>query len=165
MRDAFGGSFMIKLFLVFLIIYVGFIAVALNYAKAFKVKNAVIDYLEDNEIYNVDNLSAEEFKEMHDYFYNDIIGSMNYTININCALSKKDSGDDPMRVYCQDGIMIYQYKPKSNETNKIGVYYRVSTYFGWNIDFINSLLRLSGQDDATPVGMWEISAETRLITG
>ena len=38
MRDAFGGAFMIKLFLVFILIYVCFIALALNYAKAFKVK-------------------------------------------------------------------------------------------------------------------------------
>ena len=49
MRDAFGGAFMIKLFLVFIIIYVSFTALALNYAKAFKVKNKIIEYIETNE--------------------------------------------------------------------------------------------------------------------
>ena len=42
MRDAFGGAFMIKLFLVFLAIYIGFTAVAVNYAKAFKVKKFLL---------------------------------------------------------------------------------------------------------------------------
>lgn len=51
MRDAFGGAFMIKLLLVFLVIYVCFIAIALNYAKAFKAKNIIIDYIERYEGY------------------------------------------------------------------------------------------------------------------
>ena len=50
MRDAFGGEFMIRLFLVFIFIYIMFSAVSLNYAKAFRLKNSVIDYLEKNEI-------------------------------------------------------------------------------------------------------------------
>ena len=51
MRDAFGGAFMIKLMLIFLVIYVCFIAVALNYAKAFKAKNGIIDLIERYEGY------------------------------------------------------------------------------------------------------------------
>ena len=68
MRDAFGGAFLIKLFLVFVIIYIGFTALALNYAKAFKVKNKVIDYLESSELMNLDNVSASEMEAMNEYF-------------------------------------------------------------------------------------------------
>ena len=46
MRDAFGGTFMIKLGLVFLVVYVSFMAVAINYAKAFRVKNQIINIIE-----------------------------------------------------------------------------------------------------------------------
>ena len=42
MRDAFGGTFMIQVFLVFILIYISFTALALNYAKAFKAKIAPI---------------------------------------------------------------------------------------------------------------------------
>ena len=42
MREAFGGAFTIKLMLIFLAIYIAFIAVALNYAKAFRVKNKIL---------------------------------------------------------------------------------------------------------------------------
>ena len=51
MRDAFGGAFMIKLMLIFLVIYVCFIAVALNYVKEFKAKNGIIDLIERYEGY------------------------------------------------------------------------------------------------------------------
>ena len=49
MRAAIGGSFMLKLMMLFLVLYVIFLAMALNYAKAFKAKNAIIDYIEQNE--------------------------------------------------------------------------------------------------------------------
>ena len=38
MRDAFGGAFMIKIFIIFIFVYICLTAMALNYAKAFKVK-------------------------------------------------------------------------------------------------------------------------------
>ena len=48
MRDAVGGTFMIKLILVFLAVYIIFMGAALNYAKAFRVKNKVMDIIEQN---------------------------------------------------------------------------------------------------------------------
>ena len=57
MREAFGGAFTIKLMLIFLAIYIAFIAVALNYAKAFRVKNKIIDIIKKKkEGNNKDNL-------------------------------------------------------------------------------------------------------------
>ena len=60
MRDAFGGAFMIKIFIVFIFVYICLTAMALNYAKAFKVKNEIITYLEENEITDVCNMNVEE---------------------------------------------------------------------------------------------------------
>ena len=54
MRDAFGGVFTMNMLLVFIFIYVAFSAVSLTYAKAFRVKNHVIDYIEQNEIIDLD---------------------------------------------------------------------------------------------------------------
>ena len=51
MRDAFGGAFSIKLMLIFLMLYVAFICVALNYARAFRVKNRIINIIEQYEGY------------------------------------------------------------------------------------------------------------------
>ena len=60
MRDAIGGSFIIKLFLVFLATYIIFIGIALNFARAFRVKNNLIDIIEQNEgINNMDYVNVD----------------------------------------------------------------------------------------------------------
>ena len=58
MREAIGGTFLVKLLMMFLVLYVIFIAMALNYAKAFKAKNSIVDFIEKYEGYN--NLSKPE---------------------------------------------------------------------------------------------------------
>ena len=85
MRDAFGGAFMIKLFLVFIIIYVSFTALALNYAKAFKVKNKIVEYIESHEEVNISRMSAEELMSMEKFFEKEIRNGMNYTGNASCG--------------------------------------------------------------------------------
>ena len=68
MRDAVGGSFMIKLIIVFLVLYIIFVAVALNYAKAFRVKNKVLDIIEQNEgIKDYDNASDTAITQISTY--------------------------------------------------------------------------------------------------
>ena len=152
MRDAFGGTFMLQLFFVFIIIYIGFTAVALNYAKAFKVKDKVIEYIENNEI--VDFTNAVLSDEMENYFETEILGNMNYRATIDCT------GENI--VYCENGIKI----TKAGEAeNSQGVYYKVTTTVGWSIPFINKLLALNGNNQEREVvtGLWNISGETRLI--
>ena len=56
MRESFGGAFVIKLLVVFIIFYTCFMAVALNYAKAFRVKNGVINLIEQ---YQYDGTSGD----------------------------------------------------------------------------------------------------------
>ena len=159
MRDAFGGAFMIKLFLVFIFIYVCLTAIALNYAKAFKVKNKVIEYIEANEITDITKMSATSFNEMKEYFESEILGEMNYKANINCT-----SSDGYGKVeYCSDGVKIEKFNPTESQRNKLGVYYRVSAAVGWTIPFINKLLNLNYEDGETVSGTWIVSGETRTI--
>ena len=49
MSESFGGAFIIKLILVFIVIYITFMGVAVNYAKVFRVKNHVINIVEQNQ--------------------------------------------------------------------------------------------------------------------
>lgn len=164
MRDAFGGAFMIQIFLVFILIYISFTAMALNYAKAFKVKNAVIDYLESNEITNLDN--AANLKYMESFFIEEVLGNLNYNRSgedICTALGIQEYVNGERVAVCDNlGIII---RKNGNAENTEGVYYTVSTYIGWSIPFLNNLLNLNGnnQQQAVPIGLWEISGQTRLI--
>ena len=165
MRDAFGGAFMIKLFLVFIFIYIGFTAVALNYAKAFKVKNKVIEYLEGSEITDLDSITASKIDEMNKYFEEEVLGNMNYNLsgmNICGAVETKDYTGRTI-AYCHEAGIVIEESGRAENTE--GVYYTVSTFVGWSIPFINSLLSLGGNNSNQEVaaGWWKISGETRLI--
>ena len=162
MRDAFGGSFMIKLFIVFIIIYAGFTAIALNYAKAFKVKNKVIEYLEDNEVTDISKMNAREWNTMDSYFEKELLGDMNYHGTISCDTKKTSDPDLIITVqYCNNGIKIE--KNHYNKSNKEGDYFTVYTTFGWSIPFLNKLLQINNQDGAVQTGTWIIKGETRTI--
>ncbi len=155
MRDAFGGAFMIRLLIVFIVIYVGFTAIALNYAKAFKVKNKVITYIEENEITDIRNMSAEAYNNMNTYFQEELVEGMNYKYGIKCP------NDKYLYDYCDNGILIIP--SDSTGKNKEGTYYTVTTTFGWEIPFLNVLLRLNSQDGDAASGYWTITGETRPI--
>lgn len=165
MRDAFGGAFMIKLFLVFIFIYICFTAVALNYAKAFKVKNKIIDYLESNEIIDLDSITAEQLNIMNRFFDEEVLGNMNYSVNQDNFCSRINTTDYTGKTVaiCHDsGIVIRQ---SGQAMNTEGVYYTVSTYVGWSVPFLNKLLELNSnnQKQDTVKGLWKISGETRVV--
>lgn len=157
MRDAFGGAFMIKLFIVFIIIYVGFTAVALNYAKAFKAKNIVVEYLENNEISSIDMTATAE-TEMLNYFDKEIVGKLGYVFpnrlkNCNTKTTK-----------CYEDIGIKIEQRSSSSKNKLGVYYRVTTYFGFQLPFFDRLFAISDSTGGNDLaGVWTIVGETRPI--
>ena len=99
-------------------------------------------------------LPASIHAEMDEYFEKEILGTMNYRQEAPIC-----SNDD---LYCQNGIRIEKgIKAENTE----GVYYKVSTYFGWEIPFINKLLALDNKEKnaKTGNGTWTISGETRVI--
>lgn len=49
MRDAIGGSIIMVWILIFLVVITSILGFAFNYTKAFRLKNAVLDYLEDGQ--------------------------------------------------------------------------------------------------------------------
>ena len=49
MREAIGGTVLMYLVLFFLIVYIFFMAVVINYGRVFRAKNALVSYIEDNE--------------------------------------------------------------------------------------------------------------------
>lgn len=165
MRDAFGGAFMIKIFLVFILIYICFTAVALNYAKAFKVKNKVIEYLESNEITDLNSLSASQLDLMDLFFEEEILGDMNYNVSGYNICSKVDTTDFTGRTIaiCHDSGIIIEETGSAENTE--GTYYTVKTFVGWSIPFLNKLLELNGNnpDREVVTGIWTISGQTRLI--
>lgn len=51
MRESIGGAFLIKIMVFFIVIYNSLLAIAINYAIVFRVKNQIINLIEQYEGY------------------------------------------------------------------------------------------------------------------
>lgn len=49
MRESIGGAWLFQLVIIFILLFVGFLCVAINYTRAFKVKNEIIGFIEREE--------------------------------------------------------------------------------------------------------------------
>ena len=120
MRDAVGGTFMIYVLIIFLSVYIVFVAVAFNYARAFRVKNKVLDIIEQNE--GIDNTEWTDQSGVIGKI-NTYLGQMSYYVDLN-----KISNNNNDNLHCyKKGYCIEEYS--LNSTDEINsVYYKVTTY-------------------------------------
>lgn len=163
MRDAFGGVFMIRLFLVFIVIYVAFTAVSLNYAKAFRVKNSIISFIEENEIISLSNAGLNDKLEKLDA----ILKNANYNKQCKDGNGPIESVEGKAVGYCYNGIvMLKQSEKKIEGTNSSVIRYQVITYADWNIGTLNKILVLGGRQENSEAyvdGTWQIYGEAKVV--
>ncbi len=162
MRDAFGGVFMIRLMLVFVFIFVAFTAISLNYAKAFRIKNSVIDFVEQEEILNLDSLfkggNDQRLKKLDKILDNANYNKQCQKTDINGKIDSEPG--DPIK-YCYRGIVISQ----SSVIDKT-IRYDVSAFADWNLGTLNMILALGGQNPNSEYvinGAWEISGTAKVV--
>lgn len=163
MRDAFGGLFMFNLFIIFIFIFVAFSAVSLTYAKAFRLKNSLITYVEEQEIIslNLDNTKLEGIDK--------ILQGASYHKTCD-SLNKRDgfskSAEGKIDEYCHNGVVIrikYGYPKKIDGTNSKLIVYEIMTYADWNLGVMNKLLALSGRNGESIDGFWTIKGEAKVV--
>ena len=163
MRDAFGGLFMFNLFIIFIFIFVAFSAVSLTYAKAFRLKNSLITYVEEQEIIslNLDNSKLQAIdKILQDSSYHKTCDSIN----------KKEgfgkSAEGIFNEYCYKGVVIRikeGYPKKIDGTTSKLIIYEILTYADWNLGVMNKLLALSGRNGESINGFWTIKGEAKVV--
>lgn len=130
MRDAFGGAFFIKIMLIFFAIYISFIAIALNYAKAFRVKNNIINIIEERESYNIDVQNLVD----------DYVASMNYYVT--------SVGPNGSSTSSSEGCRGRGYCVRSMYSDTLrGTYYKVTTFIEISFPFfgINITVPVTGE--------------------
>lgn len=76
MKEAVGGTTLLKIVLVFLIVYIMFMAIVLKYGRTFRIKNALINQIEQNEGFE----SVEAIEE--------VAKSLGYFRNLNACYVK-----------------------------------------------------------------------------
>ncbi len=133
MRDAIGGAWTLQLILIFLVIITCILAFSVNYAKAFRLKDAVLDYLEDGQGLTSDVANKIESKRS----------------SVGYGIDWKISGSEWK---CKSGICIKFNEVKNNDaikakycgTNnsncKVG-YYTVVTFIYVNVPIMANILQ------------------------
>lgn len=129
MKDAFGGTFTIWLFMFFFVIYICFFAIDLQFAKTYRVKNHVISVLEQYQYRGVANDPA--LLQLDPYLEN-----VPYKTNDEVATKQCEEGGK-----VHHGVCIV---PKGSNEKR---YYKVTVYFVAELPFldVNMTIPISGE--------------------
>ena len=156
MKEAIGGTLTIYLILIFMLILSGYMAFSVNYTKAFRVKNEVINLIEQYEGHTPNAQS-----KIKDYLRN-----MNYSTAGNPVIAFENSvRKDNKYQYtnCQDGYCVrcWDTNNKLNADNadgiENGIYYTVYTYVNIDIPIFNKFF--------PGLKLFRVSGETKTIYG
>ena len=150
MRESFGGAFMLKLAIIFIVIYISFMAVTINYAKAFRVKNQVINIVEQYQFTGRND--QETIDKIDDY-----LKGVPYNFSGDNSLEEKcqeiagptkvESGD---YTYTANGACIIG-NGALGEFGNSSRYYKVVTFINIDFSFFNIKMNIP------------ISGETKVI--
>lgn len=133
MREAIGGAWTLQWILIFLVLISCILAFSVNYAKAFRLKNAFLDYIEDGQGFSKDVASKIESKR----------AQVGYGINWKIT----ENGVDWK---CKNGVCVKFTESKDNSLlNKYGCndgrckvgYYTVATFIYVNIPIMQNFLK------------------------
>ena len=153
MEHGFGGMFMIRILIVFVFIYVMFIGIALNIAKAYRIKNGVINILEQYQYDMNDDSSGVLDQGNNEGLLCKYLGKIPYTVDQNNDTKKavndfceavdgaKDANGN-VKYRTQTGVCIVQIGDESFYHYKVYVFMVVDfPLFGLN----NKLIPVSGE--------------------
>lgn len=138
MREAIGGTWLTQLIIVFMLIFVAFLALSLNYTKAFKVKNELLSIIEKREgITSGDDGSIA--------IMNNYLASNNYSVTKSCDVGSygvTDLNRSTVELVTNNGKKYYYCitkinSPSSNNGGK--VYYKINTFFYFNLPILGDL--------------------------
>ena len=114
MREAMGGALLIKLVMFFIVIYVCFLAIAINYSITFRVKNQIINLIEEYEGYELAKDAIDEYIANVGYYRSSV-------------------GSASLDASCNNGYCIEEL------TSARGKYYRVTAYVSFDFPIIGQI--------------------------
>lgn len=132
MKEAYGGMTNIYLFLFFFVVYVSFLAFALQFAKSYRVKNYVIDVLEQGQYDGeVIEQNSPIGTKLHNYFQKIPYTGVEQIATDYCT---SKSGEHSFNAY--EGTCIIKY----GENN--APYYKVYTFVDFSLPLLDLDLRI-----------------------
>lgn len=147
MKESIGATYIFVICLTFILIFTVYVAISVNYAKAFRIKSHIVSEIEENM--GLDNLEEDietyltsqgyvAYGECPQYIQLD---GYNTDWELQTGLGNAPTG--------QHGVCIYRREVKTaNDDIDAGrYYYRVTTFFKFDLPIVNVLIpsiRISG---------------------
>ena len=136
MRESIGGAWLVGIVITFVVLFTSYLALSVNYSKAFKVKNEIISLIEENE-----GLTDKTQEKIVKY-----LNSTGYYVYGKCT----DTGDDYLDGAINGKLTGYE-KQGNADKNKYCVYersiegdtlnrkyYRVTVFFKFDIPILDN---------------------------
>ena len=137
MREAIGSTWVMQLVIIFMLIFVAFLSLTINYTKAFKIKNEFISVIEKYE-----GLGSEENGSIA--IFNNYLRYHNYTAMGHCEENEygiKDLDTHMLEEVDKNQKYFYCVRKKNTATvkNKERAKYEVKIFFNFNLPVIGDI--------------------------
>ena len=149
MRESIGGTWLTGIVVTFLALFAGFLTYSISYTKAFRVKDNIVQIIEENEGYTFAASSKDNYIEnVMNASLDDLEKNGSAEAEI-FALIKKVGYNFATNIACDSsaipGTEQYGYcveKYCTNTANIDKVYYKITTYIALNIPVVNVTVRI-----------------------
>lgn len=150
MKEAFGGTFMLKLVMIFFVIYVTFLTFALQIAKTYRIKNYVINYFEQHQFKMDDNGSPGFVNPGDDAELKKYLSNIPYNINSVAQAycqNKFGSGPNDNNIVSYNGMCVQKKGAEKVGQNLKSAYYKVYVFIkiDWPFMDIHTVIPISGE--------------------
>lgn len=143
MREAIGATWIMVIVIAFIALFSGFLAFSINYSKAFKVKNGIVERIEKYGGLNED--AKEDISSFLKEIGYNALGSCDMVINddkLRLAGFRIDEGttSNPNKT-SQYNFCIQKIQSKSVSGQATTAYYKVYVFFSLSVPIIENLTK------------------------
>lgn len=131
MREAIGGTWLLGFVVLFIVLFSAYLALSINYTKAFKVKNQIINIIEENEGFttSVGDVASKTNEQLRNS--NETEDKIYYYLKEIGYATTKISDDK-----CPDGNMFEGGYCVKKVSTSHGAYYKVTSFIKIELPFI-----------------------------
>jgi len=144
MREAIGGTWLFQIAIVFILLFSGYLALSVNYSRAFKVKNEILQFIEVNE--GVTSVAQDQI--------NVYLKSVNHIVIGTCIQDKDEDSwafggertSEFKGIYCVEK-MCENIDPNASQTGIYKAHYKVTIFFKFDLPIIGDIFtfRVKGE--------------------
>lgn len=153
MRESIGGAWLLGIVLAFIALFSGYLAFSVNYSKAFRIKDGIIDIIEKHngpnkeaikEINDLMNQVSYNSKGSCSTFFEEESSSLNFIGVLRDQAEKGNTASKTAYNYC-----VQEVQTLGSNGQLTASYYKVYVFFSISLPFVNSsLFQVNGESQA-----------------